>query len=63
MAKVEWNEELAELEAYRAGDELGDMMREDEAMAKAVPLLADWWRRHYMVAGHKRLGRALMGVK
>jgi hypothetical protein len=27
----------------------------------AVALVTDWWRRHYTAAGHKRLGRVLVG--
>ncbi len=30
---------------------------------QTIPELAVWWRKWYMVAGHKRLGRIIMGVK
>ena len=29
----------------------------------SIPELADWWRRWYLKAGHKRLARLLMAVK
>lgn len=27
-----------------------------------VKVVADWWAKHYMSAGHKRLGRLLVAV-
>lgn len=27
-----------------------------------VKVVADWWARHYMKAGHKRLGRLLVAI-
>ena len=27
-----------------------------------VKIVADWWAKHYMSAGHKRLGRLLVAV-
>ena len=36
--------------------------REIESIDKgAVKAVAEWWARHYMSAGHKRLGRILLG--
>lgn len=28
---------------------------------EAVKAVAEWWREHYLKAGHKRLARALLG--
>ena len=39
----------AELEALRAEH------------PEAVTLLTTWWQKHYTAAGHKRLGRVLVG--
>lgn len=30
---------------------------------KAVKLLSDFWKRHYVLTGHKRLAHVLMGYK
>ena len=30
--------------------------------AEHVKVVADWWAKHYMSAGHKRLGRLLVAV-
>jgi len=46
--------------AVEAIDELKDMMQKDPKLAAAVMVLAQWWVRHYMKAGHKRLARGLM---
>jgi len=27
-----------------------------------VKVVADWWAKHYMSAGHKRLGRLLVAI-
>lgn len=67
--KREWSTEEADLEAKTFADELLDMMQplpDGSALpskASVVSELADLWRRHYLVAGHKRLARVLMGVK
>jgi len=49
-----------QMDAYaaQAGDELLVM-----AEAGTVAEVADWWRRWYMKAGHKRLARLLMRIK
>ncbi len=44
--------------AKKAGEELLVMCE-----AGTVPEVADWWRRWYLTAGHKRLARLLMQVK
>ncbi len=30
--------------------------------AEQVKVVADWWAKHYMSAGHKRLGRLLVAI-
>ena len=30
--------------------------------AEQVKLVADWWAKFYMTAGHKRLGRLLVAI-
>lgn len=30
--------------------------------AGAVKSLADWWAKHYLKAGHKRLGRLMVSI-
>lgn len=30
--------------------------------AEHVKVVADWWAKHYMSAGHKRLGRLLVVI-
>jgi len=30
--------------------------------AEQVKVVADWWAKYYMTAGHKRLGRLLVAV-
>jgi hypothetical protein len=32
-----------------------------EQQPEGVALMVDWWKRHYLAAGHKRLGRVLLG--
>lgn len=61
--KREWDAEEAELEAQKAADELMDMQAKPEIDFATVSAIADWWRRHYLVCGHKRLARILMQVK
>lgn len=31
--------------------------------AASVKDVADWWKRHYLAAGHKRLARALLDTQ
>jgi len=56
--KQDWDPEKANLEAETAADELTDM-----GSGATVAQIADWWRRHYMVTGHKRLARLIMAIK
>lgn len=51
--------EEAEAAARRAGEELAALRRDHP---EAVALVAEWWKRHYGVAGHRRLGRLLLGM-
>lgn len=44
--------------ASQAGEELLKLGEE-----ATVSQVADWWRRWYLKAGHKRLARILMAVK
>ncbi|HZU08161.1 MAG TPA: hypothetical protein VFB73_19555 [Chloroflexota bacterium] len=45
--------------AERAAEELAALRREHP---EAVALVVDWWKRHYLAAGHRRLGRVLLGL-
>ena len=51
-------EKIAEMEqaAEVARNELETLGIDAESLSK----IAKWWKRHYQVAGHKRLGRILM---
>jgi hypothetical protein len=46
--------------AQRAAADLAALR---EQHPEAVALLTDWWRRYYTTAGHKRLGRVLLGPR
>ena len=50
---------MAEMDsaAEVAGEELVALLLGNEAAVLAV---AEWWRKHYLGAGHKRLGRLLV---
>ncbi len=50
--------EEMEAAGQRAAADLATLRQEH---AEAVALLAAWWKRHYLAAGHKRLGRVLLG--
>lgn len=58
MAYEQLSPEQMDGYAKEAGDELLVMCEEG-----SIPELADWWRRWYMKAGHKRLARLLMRIK
>jgi hypothetical protein len=47
-----------EAAAQRPADDLAAIQEEHP---QAVALIIEWWRRHYLAAGHKRLGRVLLG--
>jgi hypothetical protein len=38
-----------------------DLARVRDENPQAVALMVEWWKRHYLGAGHKRLGRVLLG--
>jgi hypothetical protein len=44
--------------AQRAAEDLARLREEHR---EAVDLMVEWWKRHYLGAGHKRLGRVLLG--
>lgn len=46
--------------AMSASMELEEMERDGTVSTEVLAALADWWKRWYMQAGHKRLGRVLM---
>ena len=50
--------EEMEAAAQRAAEDLANLRRDHP---EAVALMVDWWKRHYLAAGHKRLGRVLLG--
>jgi len=50
MASLEEMDQAAEV----AAGELKDLD------PKAVKVVAEWWRKYYRTAGHKRLGRQLV---
>ena len=53
---------MAEMEeaAVRARNDLYQLADGNPANAEGIQLVADWWRRHWMSAGHTRLGRILV---
>ena len=38
-----------------------DLERLRDENPEAVALMVEWWKRHYLGAGHKRLARVLLG--
>jgi hypothetical protein len=61
------------MEVNRVASSAGERNSFDEAAAVAaeelkqlpseqVKIVADWWAKHYMSAGHKRLGRLLVAI-
>lgn len=46
--------------AREAAEELEKARLESDDNAKAIEFVAQWWRRNYLKAGHKRLARALL---
>ena len=50
--------EEMEAAAQRAAEDLANLRRDHP---EAVTLVVEWWKRHYRAAGHKRLGRVLLG--
>jgi hypothetical protein len=38
-----------------------DLARIRDENPEAVALMVEWWKRHYLGAGHKRLARVLIG--
>jgi len=54
---AEWDSEKADQEANIAESELEDIDEE------ALHTVANWWSKHFMVCGHKRLARILLQYK
>ena len=52
----EFDPEAMDAAANEAENELNDLPDE------VVNLMAKWWYRNFMKAGHKRLGRILVGI-
>ena len=50
--------EETEAAVQRAAEELAVLRRDHP---EALGLVVEWWKRHYLVAGHRRLGRLLLG--
>jgi DnaJ-domain-containing protein 1 len=48
-----------EVAIEQASEELAALRRSEPT---AVGILAQWWREYYAVAGHRRLGRSLIGT-
>jgi hypothetical protein len=48
-----------DMAADAAEQELRMKMENDKALADAIRVLAAWWKKHFMKAGHKRLGRII----
>lgn len=48
--------------AEKAALDLLETRRLSDDNAKAVRLVAEWWVKWYMKAGHKRLGRILVKI-
>lgn len=46
-------------------DEYAECAAEElvEQSIGTIAQVADWWRRWYLLAGHKRLGRIIMRIK
>ena len=58
-------ETMADID-YAAMDDAASQAAEELmklGMEADVAQIADWWRRWYLTAGHKRLARILMAVK
>lgn len=43
-----------------ASGQLAEMIEDGRVQIDTLVELADWWKRWYMEAGHKRLGRVVM---
>jgi len=46
--------------ARDAAEELEKARLDSDENAKAIEFVAQWWRRNYLKAGHKRLARTLL---
>lgn len=55
------DESSFDIAADVAEQELRQMLQ-DPKVREAVEVIAKWWNRHFMKAGHKRLGRILVRI-
>lgn len=51
--------EETEAAVQRATEELTALRRDHP---EAITIVSEWWKRHYGLAGHRRLGRLLLGT-
>jgi len=51
-----------EMAADEAKQDLERMLRDDPELRKALDTMKSWWKKHYMKAGHKRLGRIVTNL-
>ena len=66
MPREQLTPEQMDNAAEAAREELQEMLHEptpETTFESDVDRIADWWRKWYLLAGHKRLGRIIMGVK
>jgi len=57
MEDTKMDENQFEVAAEQAAKELDELIKKLDA--KTVKELAGWWKRNFMKAGHKRLGRII----
>jgi len=55
------DESSFDIAADVAEQELRQMLQ-DPKVREAIEVIAKWWNRHFMKAGHKRLGRILVRI-
>lgn len=48
-----------DMAADAAEQELRMKLEQDKALQEAIKVLASWWKKWFMTAGHKRLGRII----
>jgi hypothetical protein len=56
---VEKEQSTFDLAAIEAKADLDKKMEEDPKFKEAVILVATWWKKWYMSAGHRHLGRII----
>ena len=58
----EFDAQAMETAALEAARELINYALQGNTETIAVAAVADWWNRHYLKAGHKRLGRIMVKI-